>query len=388
MKAAFTSTEPRGGRRALGDDDVSDEELARLVAALWDVPFVRLLDSAAEPVDYDVPSILTGARTWVRGRADAGAGPRPFAFFVKRVHHWRHSPAFAFVPDGLREWATASVPWRAEVLLYASDLADRLPEGLTVPRALRIDERPDETAVIWLEAVGHDPTPWSEDDYLRAAHLLGRMSGSTRVASLAAIDPAPWHIHSFVQGRLAHTAFPTLADEDVWAHPAVAEHFGPLRERLLAVVGRTDALAEEFAALPHLAAHGDACPNNLMRHVDGDGFTLIDYGFWRPQPVAYDLSQLLVGEIQMRRADADGLPERAAACLEAYADGLAAEGGPVDPAVLRRSHAVSLVLFNGLPSIPVEALAEEDQGAAAHHVAQRAAMAAYSLDVLDATEPG
>ena len=61
-----------------------------------------------------------------------------------------------------------------------------------------------------------------------------------------------------------------------------------------------------------LAAHGDACPNNLLRHVDDDGFTLIDYGFWRPQPVAYDLSQLLVGEIQMRRLDADDLPRRAA----------------------------------------------------------------------------
>ncbi|KQV65854.1 hypothetical protein ASC64_13275 [Nocardioides sp. Root122] len=388
MKVAFTSAGEHRRHELLGDDDVTDAELSALVADLWGVPAVRLLDSVAEEVDYDVPSILTGARTWVRGHADAGRGPRPFTFFVKRVHHWRHSPAFAFVPPEIAAWAAESVPWRAEVLVYGSDLAERLPAGLTVPRALRVDDRPDDTAVLWLETVEHDPAPWDETTYVRAARLLGRVSGSPRVAELAAIDPQPWHIRSFVAGRVAHTVLPVLADETVWQHPAVAEHFGPLRPRLAEVAARLDALADEYAALPHLAAHGDACPNNLLRHLGDDGFTLIDYGFWRPQPVAYDISQLLVGEIQMRRLDADGLPERAAACLEAYADGLAAEGHPVDPAVVRRSHAVSLVLFNGLPSITVDALGEADQDAATHHVAQRAAMAAYSLDVLDATEPG
>ena len=386
MKAAFASPEGPGPRAALGDDDLTDDELAALVAALWEVPSVRLVDSAAEAVDYSVPSMLTGARTWVRGHADAGDGARPFTLFVKRVQHWRHSPMFALVPPEVADWAATTVPWRSEVLAYGSDLADRLPVGLTMPRALRIEERPDETAVLWLEAVEHDPAPWTADDYGRAAHLLGRMSGSPQVAELAAIDPQPWHIRYFVDGRLAHTVFPVLADEDVWAHPAVAEHFGPLRADLGAVAARLDGLAEEYAALPHRASHGDACPNNLMRHVDGGGYTLIDYGFWRPQPVGFDLSQLLVGEIQVRRLDADDLPERAAACLAAYAEGLAAEGYLIEPGVLRRSHAVSLMLFNGLPSIPAEALAEDDQHAVAHHVAQRAAVARYAFDVLAQTD--
>ena len=103
-------------------------KLATMVADLWRVPSVALVDSTAEVVDYHVPSILTGARTWVRGHADAEDGVRPFTLFVKRVHHWRHSPAFAFVPPGMGEWAAASVPWRSEPLLYASDLPERLPE--------------------------------------------------------------------------------------------------------------------------------------------------------------------------------------------------------------------------------------------------------------------
>ena len=386
MKATFTLSPGVDRREVLGADDVTDAELEAMVADLWGVPAVRLLASTAEPVAYDVPSMLTGARTWVRGHADAGTGARPFTFFVKRVQHWRHSPMFAFVPPELAAWASTTVPWRSEVLLYGSDLATRLPEGLTMPRALRIEDRPDDTAVLWLESVEHDPAPWTADDYARAAYLLGRLSGSPRVAGLAGIDPQPWHIRYFVEGRLAHTVFPVLTDDAVWAHPAVAEHFGDLRPALGAVAARLDRLAEEYVALPHRASHGDACPNNLMRHVDGTGYTLIDFGFWRPQPVGFDLSQLLVGEIQMRRLDADDLPERAATCLEAYAEGLAAEGSAVEPAVLRRCHAVSLVLFNGLPSIPVEALGEDDQAAVAHHVAQRAAMARYAFDVLAATD--
>ncbi len=129
MKATFTPPLGAARREVLGADDVDDDQLAAMVADLWGVPGVRLVDSSAEPVAYDVPSLLTGARTWVRGRADAGDGPRAFTLFVKRVHNWRHSPAFASVPPEIGEWAAASLPWRAEPLVYASDLAGRLPDG-------------------------------------------------------------------------------------------------------------------------------------------------------------------------------------------------------------------------------------------------------------------
>ena len=389
MKATFTTGLDAADRRELlGDDDVTDDELAAMVADLWQVPSVTLLDSWAAPVDYDIPSILTGARTWVHGRADSGEGPRAFTLFVKRVHSWRHSPAFAGVPPEIGEWAATSVPWRAEPLLYASDLAERLPEGLTMPRAVRIDERPDETAVIWIEAVEASAAPWDRETYVEAARLLGRMTGSRRVAELAGIDPLPWHIQYFVVGRLGHTVLPQLFDDATWEHELVAAHFGDLRSRLTAVTEHLDPLAEEFARLPHRAAHGDACPNNLLRHPSGAGFTLIDFGFWRPQPVGFDLSQLLVGDIQIGRRDAADLPELAEACLTAYADGLAAEGHEVEDAVLRRGHAVSLMLFNGLPSLPLEQLGEEPTAALHDWSLQRSRIARYALDVLERTDAG
>ena len=404
MKATFALAPEFARREVLGPDDVTDAQLEAMVADLWDVPAVRLLDSTAEPVDYDVPSILTGARTWVRGHATTATDPgsegegREFTLFVKRVHNWRHSPAFAGVPPEVGEWAADSVPWRAEPLLYGSDLRERLPEGLSMPRGLRVEERPDETAVIWIEAVPAGPETWDRATYVGAAGLLGRMSGSLRVAELAAIDPLPWHIQYFVQGRIVHTVLPGLFDDATWEHELVAPYFGDLRGRLTAVAGHLDPLAEEFAAMPHRTSHGDACPNNLLRHPSGTGFTLIDYGFWRPQPVGFDLSQLLVGDIQIGRRDAADLPDLADACLMAYADGLAAEGAAVPDAVLRRCHAVSLMLFNGLPSLPIEQVAEVDRLAAAGELSderlaamhdwslQRSRIAHYALDVLAGTD--
>lgn len=398
MKATFTPSPGVDRREVLGADDVSDEHLAAMVADLWQVPSVELLESAAETVAYDVPSILTGARTWVRGHADAGDGARPFAIFVKRVHSWRHSPAFQLVPVEVGEWAAAAVPWRAEPRIYASDLADRLPEGLAMPRGLHVEERDDDTAVVWMEAVDADPVPWDVEDTVRAARLLGRLSASPRVAPLAGIDPQPWHIGSFVSGRLAYTVLPGLHDEATWRHPVVAEHFGDLRDGLTATARHLDPLAEEFASSRHLASHGDACPNNLLRREGDPSFTLIDFGFWRSQPVGFDLSQLLVGDIQVGRQDATDLPERAAACVEAYAAGLADEGLEIPLAEVRRSHAVCLALFNGLPSLPLEMLAEESALEAAggvtddfradleHWTRQRSGIARYALDVLAATE--
>ncbi len=399
MKATFAADARVSRHEVLDGDDVTDAVLAQIVAALWQVPTVTLLDTTAEPVAYDVPSILTGARTWVRGHADDGTGPRDFTLFVKRVHNWRHSPAFASVPPEIAEWAAASLPWRAEPLLYASDLADRLPEGLTMPRGLRVEERSDETAVLWLEAVACDPLPWTYDDSVRAARLLGRLAGSARVAPLAGIDTQEWDIQSFVQGRLAHTVLPGLHDDTTWRHPAVAEHFGDLRDSLVAVAGRLDALATEFAASLHLTAHGDACPNNLLRRAGDPGFTLIDFALWRPQPVGFDLAQLLVGDIQIGRQDVADLPERAEACVGAYVAGLADESVHVPLEQVRRGYAVSLMLFNGLPSLPTEMLQEEAALDAAggvteefrtafdHWAQQRSGIARHALDVLQRTEP-
>ena len=374
-------------RGALGAADIADDQLSSLIARLWDVDRVFLLSSRAEPVAYDVPSITTASRTWVSGQAEDGTGPRDFRVFVKVVQNWRHSPMFASVPPEISEWAAASVPWQAEPLVYGSGLARALPEGLRMPRPLGVLDIHDEARAIWLEAVDVVEEPWGLDTYVEAAFLLGRLSGREAVREFADIDPLPWSIDTYVQGRLAHGVLPFVHADEPWQHPAVAATFGPdLRDRLRAASGRLDDLAAEFRALPHTSGHGDAAPGNLLRVSEQPGFVLIDYGFWKSQPYGHDLGQLLVGDLQLGKRGADGLADLDAAITRAYVDGLRAEGDVTPFEVVRRGHAVSMFIFSGLSTLPIEMLDEPDSPALRALFASRAAMATYSLDLLEMTD--
>ena len=68
------------------------------------------------------------------------------------------------------------------------------------------------------------------------------------------------------------------------------------------------------------------------------------------------------------------------------AAGASAQTFPTDDAVLRRGHAVSLMLFNGLPSLPLEQLGEEPTAALHDWSLQRSRIARYALDVLERTD--
>jgi hypothetical protein len=374
-------------RTSLGPADVDDERLAAFLAALWGAPEVTLLSSGTEPVAYDVPSIITASRTWVTGQADGGGGPRDFRVFVKVVQNWRRSPLFELVPPAVRAWAATTVPWEAEPLVYRSDLASALPEGLRMPQALAVIDLDELSRAIWLEAVDVIDDPWDRATYLEAGFLLGRLAGSSAVREFADLDPLPWVIDHYIQGRLVHDVFPQVMSDEPWQHPAVEATFGAaLRHRLRAATHRIDDLATEFRTLPATTAHGDAAPGNLLRVAGEPGFVLIDYGFWKRQPIGHDLGQLLVGDLQLGKRGADDLAELDEAITSAYVAGLRAEGDQTPLEVVRRGHAVSMLIFSGLSALPVELLEAPDSPELRALLASRAAMAAYSLDLLESTE--
>ena len=291
-------------RTLLGPADVTDAELAGMVARLLgeDPASVELLSSRAEEVPYDIPAITTAGRHWVSGTARTPSGTTPYRMFVKQVQSWSRSPLFAEVPADYREMAAASVPWRTEGLAYASDLGDRLPEGLSMPRSLGVHDLDELSMAIWLEAVDRPAVTWDLERYRRAAYLLGRMAASPTVAPLADVGAFEWSVRSYVFGRLDMQVLPVLRDDGVWQHPAIAEAFGDdLRDRLRAAALRVDGWLEELDRMPVLTTHGDYSPNNLLPGPTPDGFTLIDFGFWMPNPIGYDLGQLLVGDVQLGR---------------------------------------------------------------------------------------
>jgi hypothetical protein len=371
--------------------DVEDEQLRALVADQLGRPVadVELLSSVADSVAYDLDSITTAGRCWVRGEARVDGARVPFVFFVKVMQSWARSPLFAVVPPELRAMAEASVPWRTEALVYRSDLRDRLPVGLTMPVAHGVFDLDDRSASVWLEAVKPSPAQgaWDLDRFSSAAYLLGRLAASPAVAERAGVGGHGWTVHHYLYGRLESQVLPLLRDDTTWRHPLVAASFDDaLRQRLLDAADRAAPYVDELAAMPTATGHGDACPNNLLARPAGErGFVLIDYAFWGPMPIGFDLGQLLVGEVQLGRLPTTELATIDDVIVAAYVAGLRAEGNTVTETVVRRAHALQLLIFTGLSALPFEHLDQEPTDELFALGAERAALARFSLDLVDST---
>lgn len=365
-------------RRALGAADVSDEQLVAIVGLLLGEPVRDVGEVHVEPVDYDLEAITTLARWWVDGTA-----PRPWRMFVKHVQAWERHPYFRFVPEEHRAFAAAGVPWRSEPEVYRSDLPERLPEGLSMPRALHVTYLDELSAAVWLEEVPVRPAVWDLARHERAAYLLGRLAASPAVAPLGTLGHPGWGLSHYASGRLALQVLPMLAGDELWRHPLCAAFDADLVARLRAAGERAGDLAAEVDALPYVTSHGDACPNNLMASADPDGFVLLDFGFWGATPVGFDLGQLLVGDVQLGRRSADTLAEVDAAIVPAYVAGLRAEGSAITEEQVRRGHALQLLLMSGLSSPPFDLFDQQADGppsAQQTRVARdRATLARYAL---------
>ncbi|MEO6901290.1 MAG: phosphotransferase, partial [Mycobacteriaceae bacterium] len=310
------------------------------------------------------------------------------AFFVKHVQSFARSPLFAQVPTEIAALAEAGVPWRTEPLAYRSDLGDRLPRGLRMPRAIGVFDLDEKSASLWLEVIVTVSTAWDTARYARAAHLLGRLAASPQVRERANVGQLGWTVRDYLDGRLTHQVLPLVRDASIWQHPLTARAFDDsLRERLQACADRAVELVDELADLPLGTVHGDACPNNLLVTADdANGFVLIDYGYLSEGPIGFDLGQLLVGDVQIGRRPASTLRIVEDTILPSYVEGLRAEGCDVELDVVRRAHALHLMVFTGLSTVPFEHLGTELTPALHEMAAERATIARFSLDLLDATE--
>ena len=371
-------------RTMLGPADVSDELLARFVAEAIGADHVEVISSDVQVVDYDLDALTTAGRYWVRGRARHSRGEAPYAFFVKVVQTWTRTPQFQLVPEDLRERAGRGLPWRGEIEVYRSDLASRLPAGLSLPQVHWVEDIDDGSAFFWLEAVDADPAPWDGQTFERAAYRLGRLAARPAVATVARRGMQDV-VRSYAHGRVEGQILPALHADPLWAHPLVAEAFSPdLRARLLSAAEALPAYLEELDAAPLGSAHGDACPRNLLvPRSRSDDFVLIDFAFWCRAPFGFDLTQLLMGEVQTGERPAAHLAELDEACLDAYVRGLAAEGCDMPINAVRRTHALLMLLFAGLTAVPIELLFGGKPPGDVDVVRERAAAAEHVLDLVE-----
>ncbi|MHA6781221.1 phosphotransferase [Pseudonocardia saturnea] len=361
-------------------------QLAAMVAALLGQVEVEVLDARVDDHPYAYPALTTRGRFVVSGTARGKSGAEhPYAFFVKVVQAWSRSPLSRHVSEPLRTEVAPLVPWRTEPDLYRSYLRDRLPAGLTVPRAFGVYDLDADSTAVWLELVPGRPVPWDLDRHRRAAYLLGRLAASPSVAPLATCVPPGRTARGYADVWLAHNVIPDLRDDDFWRRPLVAAAFdAELRARMPAAVDALPHLLDELDAVPMATAHGDACTRNLLG-TDGAGFVMIDFGFWGTGPVGFDLGQLLLGEVHAGERPARTLPELEKACVPAYVDGLRDEGSTVTLEQVRRSHALLLTIYYAIPALPFEHRDASPTPALHRLHAERAAATRFVLDLLDAT---
>lgn len=342
----------------LGAAEPTRSELDRIVGESLGLTRATVESAQVEVVDYSLETMTTGGRFWISGVARNHEEAIPFRVFMKIAQSVALSPIMGMIPPEFQERVIATLPWQIEPNAYRSTLSASVPESMRLPRCFGVVDLDAHSAAMWLEAVDHDESPWNIDRYGRAARMLGRFAADREIAAIddGVKHPAgPQQARHYFDGRLAGQFVTPFRTEEFWQHPLAAPA-GDLRPRLLHLIDEVPALLDEIESLTLLNAHGDACPQNLL--PAGDEFVVIDWGFWATAALGFDLSQLVISEIQLGIRPGSDLPELRRVCLDGYREGLADGGIEVSAEALERAHDIQAAIAGAITALPVERFAE------------------------------
>ncbi|NUR73852.1 MAG: aminoglycoside phosphotransferase [Hamadaea sp.] len=365
--------------------DVTAADVAQVAAQIFGEPVV-VATWQGRPVAYESGSPATGGLVRVNGSTADG---RTFRVFVKLVQHARHWPRLGQLPPQFRDAFTAQFPWRQELAAWDHDFAGRLPDGLRVPVLYRIADLGDDRLMVYMEDVDAcaDST-WDLARYRRAANLLGGLAALRGTPeAIAANAHAPgWGLRGYVDGRVRQGAVPSLADDELWAHPLLAAD-PALRADLRRIADALPEILDRLDALPQAIPHGDASPQNLLVPVDDpEALVAIDISFQGPHAVGFDLGQLLIGLAHAGIVHTGLLADIHDELVPAFLAGLRQHGGTADADEVAYGYLGSLVARAAFTSLPFELLAAppsaETDAVLQHRVALTRFLADLGLTLL------
>jgi len=353
----------------LGDVRPDEAALAELTQSATGDPGAVPLTAFAEPVDYPVGTPTTAALVRLKGTARlTGGDVTEWSVFVKRLQSAKHWAYLHFVPEPERIEFINAIPWRLEIAAQRSDLPRLLPDGMRLPAAYRIEEGEDERATIWMEDVAQSELPWDLDKFTRAAILLGRLSARRQLGLVEPLLPRPGvttpgiGLRYYYQGRVVLGTLPALADDDTWRHPLLSlaichNRAHTLRHDLLELAERVPAVLDALDRLPQTYQHGDASPQNLLVPAAApEQFVVIDWGFDCLQAVGFDLGQLLIGLGHAGVMEPEALRDVHRVIVDAFTEGLNAEGMTADIDQVRLGYLGSLLARATFTALPLELL--------------------------------
>ncbi|HSK98301.1 MAG TPA: phosphotransferase, partial [Euzebyales bacterium] len=176
-------------------------------------------------------------------------------------------------------------------------------------------------------------------------------------------------------------------DDAVWAHPAIAPVVdADLRRDLHALGEAGGAILDRVDALPRTLAHADACPQNLLRGVDGD-LVAIDWQLTGWSAVGFDVGQLIAGHAESGDLDPAQLHAVHAAAVDEYTAGLHDEGLAVPADDVALGSAGALIIRSGFTALPLEFLDAEPTPDLMRLFDRRARFARFVMDLAHAHFP-
>lgn len=225
-----------------------------------------------------------------------------------------------------------------EADVYRSGVLAALPGGLAAPRCYDVEDRPDGTTWLWLEAIDDDMAPWPERQYAAAAEALGRFNGaylSGRPLPVGRWVSRSWMSHYVEPSGPLVTDLSRIAGDG--ANPLMRALFPPARVAAYARLwDERDRIYTALDRLPQTFCHFDAYRSNLLGRpgaAEGTWPVLVDWAFAGIGAVGEDLVPLVLmaaerdGSIDLRRLDT--------ACFAAYLRGLRAAGWNGDARLAR-----------------------------------------------------
>jgi hypothetical protein len=339
------------------------DALEEAVTQLLHRPIERVVEARRQVVDYD-PFLAGRSIHRLRGTAAADGSDVEWSFIEKCT--------------GARDDVSPYL-WdngRREVDAYRSGLLADLPPGMAAPACLRADEDADGRLTLWIEDLaGSARRLRTAPDVLLAARHLGRLAGHW----VGRVPPAAWLFRGWIdRHRQPEAMAGGMATLDRLAGDAEAEsRLGRRAEECRWLVALQDRLPAALDALPQTLCHHDAVAANVFQR--GPGGTaetvLIDWESVGPGPAGADLASLLFASARRGDLSSAIVSTVLPAAVEAYAEGIAEEGGALPVDVLRLGVFGSMALRWTLVRDVVQVLLGEStarRGSAPHESAEAA----------------
>jgi hypothetical protein len=240
-----------------------------------------------------------------------------------------------------------------EVLAYQSGLMDELPDGLGAPTCFGVEEQPDGTMWLWLEAITEEEPVWTLAHYSRVARRLGRLNGIYLVGR--PLPDYPWLSKRWLRRWLEEGAMAVPQLPQVLDHPWVRRVYPPeVAEALLQIWAERELFLAALARLPQTLCHLDAFRRNLFnrRHAAGkDETILIDWAFVGPAAVGEELVPLINASVAFMEVGLDQAQELEEEVLAGYLAGLQDVGCHIDPGQVRLGYAAAAALRYSIGTI-------------------------------------